>query len=90
MKGCSVPAVALVALVAVPFSGVAQDSAPKERLRFATFQLKHADAARCVRKLRALLGEGSKVAVFPEEDTNTVFIRANPRDLQKAKEVLGK
>ena len=87
MKGCLVPAVA-VALVAVPSSGVARDPAPQERFPCAAFQLKHADAARCVRKLRALLGEGSEAAVFPEEDTNSIFIRARPEKNQQAREIL--
>ncbi len=88
MKGCSALVVAIVVLAAMPFPGVAQDQVPQEQFQFTAFQLKHADVAKFVKKLRALLGEGGDVTVCSEKDTNTVFLRARPEKIQQAREIL--
>jgi type II secretory pathway component GspD/PulD (secretin) len=88
MKGCSALPIAIIALTAMPLLGVAQDHVQKEQLRFTPFPLKYAVAANCVKKLRAVLAESGDVAIFSDEGTNTVYLRARPEKIQQAKAIL--
>src|SRR5262249_45757487 len=82
MKGCSLIVVSLVTLATTPVPGIARDRAQQEQARLVAFPLKRVTAVLAAKKLRALLGQGGNVAIFSEEGSNTVFIRARPDKIQ--------
>jgi hypothetical protein len=90
MKACSVIVFAVAALTVLPPPAVAYDQIQQGEAQFSPFALKFADATHCVKKLRTLLGEGNGFTVFADEESNTVFIRAQPEEMQRAKAILAR
>jgi type II secretory pathway component GspD/PulD (secretin) len=88
MIGYSALAVVLMALGDMPFPDVDLSQTKAEQPQYTDFPLMEADAARCVKKLRRLLGEDGYTRIVSDERTNTVFIKASPEKLQRAKEIL--
>jgi type II secretory pathway component GspD/PulD (secretin) len=89
MKRLSAVAVALAAFALSPVPGAACDPPGQDSPPFTAFPLRRADALKTAARLSALLG-CKRGSVTADATTNTIYIRACPEDLERAKRLLNR